>query len=711
MTLNNVWGKLRKNNKSQYRQFRFCIGFAVMLITSYLVMLQSPLIQNTLPEGGDSRKQVYMIFALAAVGCMIFIAYASGLFFRYKSREVGVFLALGTGKRRIRKALIAEIVKCIAGTAAVGFAAGCLLAWAIGLFFEVLIEEISEYRFGFTLVGIGVSLIYGAVVFLLVIGLAVRFMKQSNIMDILNQQRKQEPLKKMVTPKYLASGVVLLAAGILMGFLMPTAVTRMTGHYLGAWTNLFYLAALWGLYQILVYSISCHRRGRNPQNYYNNLVSYGMLKFQGRSIVRNMLVITLLLAGGLFAVFYIPQNTMNMQDEFGKHEAMYNLFHTKGADVPGRAEIYELAKHYNVELRNYRQAVFIQAVGSGVKRDDVDENNNLLDIYEEKRGVYEFLSASGFEKLTGQKIQVESGSYYLIQTKDAQENLFFRFDDMDQIYLDKKDAFMKMKYKGNVAYYSLVQGYGFDFESRYVISDSDYEKLKAGTGEFPQEIQVLFDTVEGAGADSESRKSQNAEAFSAALYKEFGERISDDMKVCSAYDAYQGSLEGADYGYEGMVRYDPQNSIKEADWQYEPYFLPLKEANGAKSYAVYMLLFLYVAVICLAASGIISYARSQSVGLSSAPVFADLEKLGADRKYLRKLLAKQVRKVYVLSTAIGAVGILAFEILLLQGNDGRFTADELKLVPLLLGVLAAVFAYQYGVYRFSMRKVQKMLRL
>ena len=99
MTLSKIWEKLRKKNKNQYRQLLFCVGFAMMLITSYLMMLMSPLIQQTLPEGGDSRKQVYMIFALAAVGCIVFVSYAAGLFLRYKSRETGVLLALGADKK------------------------------------------------------------------------------------------------------------------------------------------------------------------------------------------------------------------------------------------------------------------------------------------------------------------------------------------------------------------------------------------------------------------------------------------------------------------------------------------------------------------------------------------------------------------------------------------------------------------------------------
>ena len=43
---------------------------------------------SVFPEGGDSRKQMTMIFVLAVLGCGVFTTYASGLFFRHKSRDV-----------------------------------------------------------------------------------------------------------------------------------------------------------------------------------------------------------------------------------------------------------------------------------------------------------------------------------------------------------------------------------------------------------------------------------------------------------------------------------------------------------------------------------------------------------------------------------------------------------------------------------------------
>ena len=56
MTLRVLWSRLRKRNKKDYRQFQFCIVFAMMLVSSYLMMLYSPLVKSAMPEGGDTGK-------------------------------------------------------------------------------------------------------------------------------------------------------------------------------------------------------------------------------------------------------------------------------------------------------------------------------------------------------------------------------------------------------------------------------------------------------------------------------------------------------------------------------------------------------------------------------------------------------------------------------------------------------------------------------
>lgn len=700
MTFRNIWKKLREGGKDAYRQFCFCTGFAVMLITSYLMMLMSPLIQKTLPEGGDSRKQVYMVFVLAATGCIIFAVYGAKLFLRHKSREAGVFLALGTERKRVRQALVRDVSLCTGAAATGGIVAGCVVAFVIGMIFQNLTKAVTDSSFAFTLSGFGTSIAYSLIVIAIIAGQTYFFMKKVSIMDILNTQRKQEPLKKTAGRGYLASGLILLFGGFILGFVMPVAVANMTRHYMGSWTNLFYLAALLGLYRIMVYSISGRRKGGRSQGYYKNMISTAMLRFQGASIVRNMLVVTLLLIGGFFAGFYVPINQQAMVSNIAQQEAMYSMFYTEDAQVPSKVQIQELAEKYNVQIVRYRQAEVLQVVGSGVNRDDVDENGNLVELYEKQHALYEVFSADSYKHLTGEEIRPKKGTYHLILAPGAKENLFARFDDIDLLYLDKKSQYMSMTYGGTADYSSLVQGRGTDDESRLIVSNEDFRRIEQNTGAFAREIQVLFDSQGG-----------DALAFSKELYLRFGQGISQDMKVCNAYDAWQHQQQGASYGYRDMVQYDPENPIKPADWQYEPHFLPLQEANGLASYAVYMLLFVYVSVICLVAAEVISYARSQTVALSSSQVFSDLEKLGASPVYLRKLLSKQVRKVFALPAFIGSFGTLAFGCLMLKINDGTVTAGEIKTMFLMSLIILVAAVCQYGVYRFSRSKAEKLLGL
>ena len=81
---------------------------------------------------------------------------------------------------------------------------------------------------------------------------------------------------------------------------------------------------------------------------------------------------------------------------------------------------------------------------------------------------------------------MEDGTYYMIQSEDAYENVFNRFDDMDQIYLEREDSYLPMEYQGNVIYQSLLNGdWGFDINARFVVSDGDYKKDRSSYNDLP----------------------------------------------------------------------------------------------------------------------------------------------------------------------------------------------------------------------------------
>ena len=65
----------------------------------------------------------------------------------------------------------------------------------------------------------------------------------------------------------------------------------------------FYLPALVGMYMILLHTVV---NGWRKRHKYRDIIATSMMKFQGRQTVRNMLVMTLLIAGAYFASFTPP---------------------------------------------------------------------------------------------------------------------------------------------------------------------------------------------------------------------------------------------------------------------------------------------------------------------------------------------------------------------------------------------------------------------
>ena len=66
-TFSQVYAALRQKNRGQYALLAGCNFFSVLLITAYACMMRAPSILSVLPEGGDSRKQVMMVFILAVI--------------------------------------------------------------------------------------------------------------------------------------------------------------------------------------------------------------------------------------------------------------------------------------------------------------------------------------------------------------------------------------------------------------------------------------------------------------------------------------------------------------------------------------------------------------------------------------------------------------------------------------------------------------------
>lgn len=704
MTLSNLMKKIRKENGRQYKQFWLCVAFANILVSSFFGILFSDFIQKALPEGGDSRKQIYLIFGIAVVGCFIFVVYAIGLFLRYKSKEIGVFLALGTEKSRLCKVLLKEVFSLGLSATVMGIVAGNLIALAIGKVIEKVNIVPYPMSFSVSVKGILYAGSFAFFVLLCVLIMTLAFMKRSNVMDIINEQRKCEPIKKQVTEKYLALGIVFLIAGIFFAYVLPTLWANIFKQYLSGLFALFYVLCIIGLYRILVYSIVVHKRGRNPQKYYKNIISYGMLKFQGISMVRNMGLIVLLIMGALFAAFYLPSNIMEGNNQADKNPVDVSYRIPESVSSLGKEEVLDIANEFNVKVENYREINFIELLSSAINRDNVDENGKIIEQYEQRSYFRQFVSDKELNDAMGTNLKIKNGTYKMIRSEDMDESVFFAYDDLDYVQNSETGVDKDLRYDGTIVFNELVVENGWDTFARFVISEEDYQDLKAGISDNHIIRQVLFN-VENV---------EETYAFSKELYKEYCNQASEDMKVLLFYDSYleQKSQEmGQEYYEAEHIQLQPDHPEIDLNWKYEPYFKVLFQKNMLVQYAVQFLLFAFVSIVMLASVGVIAYTRSQTIGISNKQVYDDIRKLGADDAYIIRCIKGQLRKVYVFPTIVGMGIIYIYQCITYLQNDGVFRAYEGKAALLDLGICLLVAGYQYIGYRISLKETKRITRI
>ena len=698
MTLLNVLNKLKKYNKGNYKQFSLCFSLSVLLVSALTFFMLSPFVQSRLPSGGDSRKMLYMVYAVAVTGCVLFTIYAAGLFLRFKSREVGILMALGTAKGRLSKTIMKEMLLLIGQLSVVSIFIGGMVAFGFGKLYEYLIQSAEGEGFHLSLPGLAGWVVFVLTVSVMIMGMTARFLKRANLIEILTEERRTEPIKKNVDGKYLVTGLILIALGILGGLIVPSIISTIFKRVLGSFTYVFYILVLIGLYKIMVYSVAVHKRGKNPQKYYKNLISFGMLKFQGVSVVRNMLISTLLLAGAFFAIFYSATNYIQGATIAASEDNDMSYRYLGDADRLTMQDVKSIAAAYGVEITDYREVEIARLLGSGVARENYDEEGMLTEEYREKDYYKNFISAGMFSEATGMEVKVEPGTYLYVNRRNNTENYWFLPEDLDMA--ENTDTGIKkgLIFAGTVEYSSFFYDRGQDGNASYILNDEDFAELKKGLSNKFQMTQVLFN-VSDAG---------DTYAFSKELYARYCKSVPDSMRVMAAYDEYREGVD-AGYDYGGLTTLYPKRPEIEVDWKYSPVFVPLLERSFVLTYATLLLIFVFVSVICLVSAGVIGYTRSITVAVKSKRVLMDVKKLGAGQEYLNRILKEQIKKIFVLPTAAATILMFIYYTMILWQNDGVISSNEYPMLGFNIAVCLIVVLYQYTLYCSSFRKSQMLV--
>ena len=698
MTMNQLERKLQKADQKQSYLYLFCNFVSLLLITSYAAMMFSPTVLLILPEGGDSRKQVTMIFVLALFGCVVFTVYASGLFFRKKSRQLGTLMALGASRKRLAPGLFREVLILSSVSSLLGIVAGFPFVYLLWNGFRLFIVDTDEMRLRLDYR----CLLLSAVFFVLVVAFscvtAYRYLRRTNIIDVVHEEHKNEPVKEL--DRWCGPvGILLIFAGAVCGYEAPSVYMNLFSAYPTELISIFYAPVFVGLYMVMLHSV-VHGWARKRKHPYKNIISRSMMKFQGKQTVNNLLVSTVLIAGSAFAIFYIPMLSVGQILDVHSRPFDYCYHYRMDQTALAQEEITALASAHTLSIKDFRQSPYlILGMDAIVQREDGRRfHMEHVDLCESVK----VLSESGFYALTGEQIVVPSGEYRVVSTSTESDAYYYTSTGTFLTNMVTRET-IPAKFGGYTHYDFLAGPPGY-----YLINDGDYAAIARGLT--PDWLgTVAFFNIDGEDSYA------FAQDFFHTLVSCFGPECEyayyyDRVAKIAAEEA--GEIYWGDTDSMSKISFDaPDASDFRLYWAYMPKIRILDQNDFLRSFAVYLMMFLFISIICTLAALIISYTRCMTIALNNRYVFDDLRRLGAPPAFLVREVKSQAGTVFRMPSVVGMTAMYLLYAMLMFGNDGQLVMGEIAGLGACLIILLVMACIVYVVYRVTVRKMCRELEI
>lgn len=400
-----------------------------------------------------------------------------------------------------------------------------------------------------------------------------------------------------------------------------------------------------------------------------------------------------------FAMFYTPIQISNAVLSCAARPLDYAFHHRMDeADMLDKKDITQMAAEEGIILRDYQEVPFANLATDGYDREWTEDGrfgNEYHTFYAEEN----VLSASAFQAITGQTAEVPSGQYCYITASSYRLSPYDYGEEIGRFTNPDTMQVLPVSYHSTV-FYDMLHGY-------LVLNDGDYAVICAGLTDSWQEKWVQFNTD----------NAPDTYQFASRLRNAIIDRSSEKSAVYENYDRIERyNAHAAGQTYRGDTASDLQVSYEDRGssqfqqyWKYTPQFRIWDQQNFILRQGVFLMLFVFIAVICMAAVIVIAYTRCLTIAAANRQVFEDLRHLGAKRDYLYRAVRGQVSRVFFVPALIGAIGIFGLFLLLLYANSGGYDAGEQLAILVNACLLALMSLLLWCIYRITLNKVSRIL--
>lgn len=699
MTMKKMEQKLRRADRKYAKLYLFCNFMALMIISAYSALMVSPTVQTVFPPGGDSRRQMNAIFVMTLFGCVVFTLYAVGLFFRHKSRQLGILMALGASRRKLLPGLFREVFILSAFSCTAGIAAGFPFVWLIWSAFRLFLVDSSEMELHFDLRCLFLSLGFLLLVVCSACLSAWRYVRRTNIMEVIREEHINEPVKEL--GKWCGpAGFILILTGAVMGYAAPGFWQRVFSAYPPAWCSIMYAPVFVGLYMVMLHTV-VNGWGNRRKNPYKNIISRSLMKFQGKQTVNNLIIVTILIAGACFAIFYLPAVASGAL--LGYAERPFDYYYEYRADqcVPGEDAVRELAGEYQLTLKDWAQCEYITVGAGGRMQVEEADGRHFHVEYMPVAVEMNLLSEDAYRVLTGEAAKIDSGTYRCVTNRD--ESSLSTNESAEHLTNMTTRMQLETSFAGYLHYDLLVGEVCFA-----VVSNEDYAKLAEGLSDEWRGCVVQFNVDQ-----------KDSYAFAKDFYHRFVSSFDESCEYAAYYDrVYKIVLEEEGKAYWGdsdlmmQVYYEEMDSSTfKLSWRYQPKFRILDQNDFLVMMAVFFMMFLFIFIVCLTTALVVCYTRCQTIALNNRYLFDDLRKLGASPDFMGKEVCSQCSNVFRIPAIVGTGAMYLLFAMILYANDSQIVFSEIIALGVCFGVILLVGIMVFLVYGVTVRNMKKQLEI
>lgn len=625
MTLNTIVKKLFKNNIKEYALFISSIIFAVAMIGGYGILQFSPTVTKVLMDGGATQQITLSMFAFTLIGTFVFVIYAYSLFIRHKSREIGVFISLGIRRCNVCKIVIKELNIIFLVSTLLGLLFSILISWLSWTTLTIFVKT-EETAFSIGWIGIAIAISFSILCMIITRVLASMYIKKIDIIKILKAEEQVENVK--------GDSFVL---GLIGAVMIPVGIILCTSS-----NKLYFLiTSLVGLYLFIVQitSIGALFKKISPRYYYKNIVFFNLIKSKGKQYTLPLFVSTILIGVGIFGIAFssVPMISGILSTIYvDPYDYMVKVGFQQGGF--NESDIKKLAIDNNVKLKDFKKFDTI-ILGEFFKK------------YNEW-GHINFVSEETVYNLTGEKFDIEPGSYInIISADENSDSSKYQSQSKGPITLlnptTKKE--FTLNYKG-IKFIDRIMNQDTQFEQKsfFVLDAALFNKLQSEMKKEYIFTTYMFNTPNW----------RETGVFSNALFNSIVK--SSRGKWCPNYstgvifDRIRAQMpnEPVDYEYK---EYKETSFEANRWWGFTPYSRYHIVNSGISDFAVYLLLTLYISIIAIVSAIMTIGLKILNTMWQDKLVYKNITFLGVRKTKIKKVISMQVALIYFVPVTLGTI--------------------------------------------------------